>query len=892
LPFYPYSLDVTAGQSVELDSVIYKSTAGILLHDLRTDWVDNLYLLIGKAYFYRKIFDSAALTFQFINYNLFPRKKNEDDNRIIGTNNTATSTKLSIADKEKRNLLQRTFTLPPSRNDALIWLSRTYIEMNQYGEAAGMINILQEDPNLPKRLKDDLNEITAYWFYRQGDYDSTAKYLELAISDLKNKTDKSRWQFLLGQLYEKNGKFDKANFYFTQSGKGTLDPLMDIYAHLNNAKMLRDSGNSQELEKSILTLLAMSKKDKFEAYQDIIFHSAGVLSMKKPDTAAAVKFFEKSLTVNENNIEFKNKAHLELGRIAYLQREYKSAADHYDSLDLNEPSILPDSIEVADRKSILRKVANQYFIISNEDSLQMVASLPPAERDVFIKKIEKKIAKEKSLTTGQEVTAGTSLLSSAGNSKDNAPTDLFASSTKGEWYFYNSSMKSKGFNEFKSKWGKRDNLDNWRRKSAMGMSNNNVASPGGFDPLAAPEDKAALGKPVENSYDALMLNLPLTSSQLDSSNIKIANALIELARIFQYELQDYQQSIYNYELYLKRFPDSLREGEIYLGLYYCYIKLGDHEKAAYYKNLLDTEFANAVSAKKLNDPTSLEPEKNNPQVSKKYQEIYNLFLDGFYDSAFAIKKRADSIYGKNYWTPQLLYLEAMYYIKCVADSQAMVSLNELIGLTKDTILIQKAMNLIEILGRRNEIETYLADLQVTRVEEEDRIIIPNDEKAQLKNTSKPVVNQPKINAIKTIPKIKDSAIQLPPSMISGEFKWQPDKRHNVLMLFDQVESVYINEARNAYIKYNNSNNFSLVNVEKDTINAQLNSLVFRSFESASDAFNYFEKIKKASSTQLSWLQSSKYSFIIVDDLNLQLLKKNKDIRGYRNLLNVQYPGKF
>ena len=103
LNFYPYTLENTASQQVELDSVIYKSTAGILLHDLRNDWIDNLYLLIGKAYYFRKTFDSAALTFQFINYNLFPRKKNEDDSRVVGTNQAANNGVISIADKEKRN---------------------------------------------------------------------------------------------------------------------------------------------------------------------------------------------------------------------------------------------------------------------------------------------------------------------------------------------------------------------------------------------------------------------------------------------------------------------------------------------------------------------------------------------------------------------------------------------------------------------------------------------------------------------------------------------------------------------------------------------------------------------------------------------------------------------
>ena len=73
--FMVIHLNNTAAQKTELDSVIYKATAGILLHDLRSDWVDNLYLLIGKAYYLRKDFDSASMTFQFINYNLFPKEK-------------------------------------------------------------------------------------------------------------------------------------------------------------------------------------------------------------------------------------------------------------------------------------------------------------------------------------------------------------------------------------------------------------------------------------------------------------------------------------------------------------------------------------------------------------------------------------------------------------------------------------------------------------------------------------------------------------------------------------------------------------------------------------------------------------------------------------------------
>src|SRR5687767_8280559 len=140
LPFYSYSLDNTVAQASELDSVIYKATAGILLHDLRSAWVDNFYLLIGKAYLLQKKFDSASMTFQFINYNLYPKKKTDQDQMIVGSNvNTGGGSTVSIANKEKSTLITKTFSRPPSRNDALVWQIRTLIEIEEYFDAAGLI---------------------------------------------------------------------------------------------------------------------------------------------------------------------------------------------------------------------------------------------------------------------------------------------------------------------------------------------------------------------------------------------------------------------------------------------------------------------------------------------------------------------------------------------------------------------------------------------------------------------------------------------------------------------------------------------------------------------------------------------------------------------------------
>ena len=69
-------------------------------------------------------------------------------------------------------------------------------------------------------------------------------------------------------------------------------------------------------------------------------------------------------------------------------------------------------------------------------------------------------------------------------------------------------------------------------------------------------------------------------------------------------------------------------------------------------------------------------------------------------------------------------------------------------------------------------------------------------------------------------------------------------------------------------------------------------LIFESFADANEAFSYYDKIKKAAASEVSWLQPNKYSFLIISASNLEILKSGKDMNAYKTLLNNQYPGKF
>lgn len=893
LPFYPYTLDNTFAQKQDLDSIIYKCTAGILLHDLRNDWVDNMYLLIGKAYYYRKDFDSAVMTFQFINYNLFPRKKKEDDNRVVGTNSSATGSNISIANTEKRNLVQKIASLPPSRNDALIWLMRSLIEQNDFGESGGLINTLHNDANLPKRLQNDLDDVNAYWYFKQSGYDSAATYLEKALSNSDNKQDKARREFLLAQLYEMNGNTDKASEYYGKASKHTVDPLLDIYANLNDAKMYKSDGNTKELNNSIARLLKMAKRDKFESYRDIVYYSAAQLTLQKPDTNTAIIYFDKSVKYNENNISYKNKAFLQLGDIAYNRKLYKLASAMYDSLQLSDTTFTNDIAQVRIRRSALSKIVGFITVIETEDSLQRIAALQPAERELFIKKLVKKIRKESGL---KDDATNTGNIPNAIDIKNNAPTDLFTSgNAKGEWYFYNATLKSRGFNEFKSKWGSRINVDNWRRKSAIDITiagvNNNTGN-GNIDKASS---NTISSPATEISYDALLQNLPLTTEKVDSSNANIAANLLSLAKLYQNELEDYEEAAKTYEELLRRFPNKLADGDVYLGLYYCYNKMGNKEKADYYKNLLNNKFANTKAWQKLNNPSAVDTKAQNAPATKAYDGIYNLFLEGKFEEAITEKKIADSLYGVNYWTPQLLYIEALYNVKQKNDSIAISGLSTLIQNNPSSPLKDKAATMIDVLKRRKEIEEYLTNLQVTRAEED--IIVIGDDKPAVKQPTKvitaPVVIQkptvaPQVN-------IKDTVKKAPPLLTKNSFVITPDSVHTVAMILEKVDGVYINEAKNAFTRYNKDNYYGQpFEITKDVIDAEHSLLIISSssFTNGAEALAYFDKIKKAAPREVSWLPANKYSFVIITAQNLQVLKTNKDITGYKALLNQQYPGKF
>lgn len=927
LPFYNYTTNQTAADSAELDSILYKATAGIVLHDLRNSYIDNLYLLIGKSYYYWEKFDSAHRIFQFINYNFFPKGKDEYQ-IVVGSNNRSEKGMLQIATKENKNLVHRAFSKPPSRNEALLWLAKTYAEDNLYPEAYTLIGLLRKDPIFPARLHPQLDEVLAYTFYKQQQWDSTAFYLQKALVNAPNKTELARWEYLLGQLYQLQNLPAAASAMFNKAKNHTTDPVLYIHARIYEAQLVQNN-NTDPLQQTLNDLLLLSRKERFDGFEDILYNAAAGIALQKKDTTLARTLYEKSNRFNQERPPLKNKSFLQLATISYRQRDYAYAAACYDSLNLSDPTIAADVLQLEQRKAMLKQLVQNITIVQREDSLQAVAAMPEKERDDYLKKLVKQLRKQQGLK--EEVANIAPVSFAAGTQRQEQP--LFASAG-GTWYFNNPQQKAKGLNEFRARWGKRPNLDNWRRQSALdvfaGGPGAMAANPGGDVDAMAMDDGTGM-EAGELSVERLLQQLPLTAEQLQESNQRILEALFTQGLIYKNQLEDYEQAALVFEEIWKRFSNYEQEEATLFELYYCHQKAGNAQKSAYFQKLLNQKYPEGTHAVKINDSKQPAAMKKDSKTAA-YESIYNLFIEGRFEEALRNKALADSAYGTNYWTPQLLYIETLYYIRQRKDSAALSTLDNLIAGFPGTPMAEKAAVMKDVLMQRTTIEDYLTNTTIVR-EREDAPFIPVDEGpkvskiqpqqkadtavARLQAISKPAQQQtqlekpgaplqktamqktdrPAANGIGGPGKIpvKDGPVSpTKNTKVEMAYVYTPTEPYTVLMYFDKVDPIYITESRTAFQRYNNNTHRgeSIAITIYEQAADDLYWMEIGQYPDVASVLGYFDELKQNARQIVPWLPASKYDFIIISERNLEILKSRKNITEYKLFIGQYVKDKF
>ena len=140
-----------------MDKAIRKGSVVIQRHSMRIKgkeyckWIDDNYLMIGQAYFYKGDFDEAIKTFIFV--------KNEYNKNQI-------------------------------RFDAAIWLVRAYVEKQDFVSAKSELEELINDKKTPKRLKTKLALVQSDFYLQKKDFFNAEIALNNATQIIKRKRKK------------------------------------------------------------------------------------------------------------------------------------------------------------------------------------------------------------------------------------------------------------------------------------------------------------------------------------------------------------------------------------------------------------------------------------------------------------------------------------------------------------------------------------------------------------------------------------------------------------------------------------------------------------------------------------------------------------------------------
>src|SRR5690606_39194440 len=253
--------------------------------------------------------------------------------------------------------------------------------------------------------------------------------------------------------------------------------------------------------------------------------------------------------------------------------------------------------------------------------------------------------------------------------------------------------------------------------------------------------------------------------------------------------------------------------------------------------------------------------------------------------------------GQGYWTPQQMYIESVYYIRERQDSTALDILNKINTRYPGTALADKAKTMIDVLGRRSQIEEELRNLQVERPPEDTftvtevfRVIRPDQQDVV---TTKPT-EQPKEVEKKIMAPSIDSVVTKPVITAAPGYYYDAMKPHMAMLILNKVDPVFLNEAKTAMTRYNREKYYNrsleltLIPLDKEN-----QVLVIGPFEDAKAAVNYVDMARPITSTQIMpWLKAEKYKYSIISQPNLEYLKTDMDVNKYKLFLEQHLPGIF
>ena len=569
------------------------------------------WMLMGRSQFYKGDFDEAASTFAYMS-------------RLYRTQ-------------------------PAIYGKARAWLAKCYVEEGWNYDAEDVIRETQRDSIHWAAQKEWDYTLTDYYL-RTADYKNAAVYLRRVIRHEMRRKQRAREWYIMGQIQTLLGNKAAATAAYRRVIRQNPPYEVEFNARIAMTEVM----SGTQSNKMIARLKRMAASDKNKDYLDQVYYAIGNIYMARRDTAKAISAYERGAArATRSGIE-KGVLLLRLGDIYWARERYADAQRTYGEAIGMLDKDRPDYAQLDQRSKVLDELVPFTETVHLQDSLQQLASMDEASRnaaiDRVITQLKRKEREEQRLKAEQE--AGNGMQQNGNQNMGNANrfnqqrpqnnnTAGAMAGDKTQWYFYNPMAVSQGKTAFQKLWGKRENVDNWRRtnKTVVAVERDDdetAADTTAVQPETTPETvpDSAAADPHQREY--YLAQIPFTEEQKAESDRLIMDGLYNAGVIFKDKLDNLTLSERSLLRLTRDYKSSEHTADAYYHLFLLYMRKGDKATADTYVDLLQRNYPQNEWTVLLSDPNYVENASFGVHIEDSlYAATYDAFKAGRYNEVMA-----------------------------------------------------------------------------------------------------------------------------------------------------------------------------------------------------------------------------------------------------------------
>ncbi len=561
----------------------------------RNPQIDEAFLLLGKARYYDQQFVSALEAFNYI-LAYYPKSNN-------------------IA-------------------QAKIWKEKTNIRLDNNEVAIENLNTIFK---LESKLKDqdlaDAQAILAQAYLNLEVLDSALVYIQSASELTKKNEERGRYSYIKGQLYNKLGKTDSANFAFQEviDLNRRIPRKYHINAHLEQIHNFDyEKGDTLVLRERIEKLIENRENRPF---LDKIYYTKAVHLAKIGQEDSAIANYNKSLLQKSLDDYLNSRDYLALAEYNFDNAAFKTAGAYYDSVLGKLSDRTREYRTIRKKRENLTDVIDYEDITQRNDSILHLATMSDSAITQHFKNyIEELKAKatQDSLDRIERIRNNEFFNSSAGSSNQQTAGGVF--------YFYNDVALAYGKQSFEKQWGKRSLEDGWRLSSRQNQ-------PRTSNRLPTATTEAPAETTAKKTVEDYIASVPREPAQIDSLSKERNFAYFQLGLIYKEKFKEYPLAAERLEKLLTFEPEENLILPTKYNLYQIYGEMGAFAKAESEKTDITSNYPDSRYAERMNNPnTALEADADSAE--EVYKRTYELFAKKDFKALLPeLDKRIDQFYG-------------------------------------------------------------------------------------------------------------------------------------------------------------------------------------------------------------------------------------------------------